>query len=58
VNLSEGLQREHEAWADLFALPNAEKLIREGLKAGAQTKIGEKKLEQLLRDLSKSCTEF
>lgn len=58
VNLSEGLQSEHEAWADLFALPNAEKLIREGLKAGAQTKIGEKKLEQLLRDLSKSCTEF
>ncbi|WP_151806403.1 enoyl-CoA hydratase/isomerase family protein [Acinetobacter bereziniae] len=52
VNLSEGLLREHEAWADLFALPNAEKLIRGGLKAGAQTKIGEKNLEQLLRDLS------
>lgn len=52
MNLSEGLLREHEAWADLFALPNAEKLIRGGLKAGAQTKIGEKNLEQLLRDLS------
>ena len=51
VDLSEGLGREHEAWAELFALPNAEKLIRGGLKVGAQTKTGEKKLEHLLRSI-------
>ncbi|PPE76427.1 enoyl-CoA hydratase, partial [Kaistia algarum] len=32
----------------------AEKLIRGGLQAGAQTKVGEQDLEQLLRDLSAS----
>lgn len=50
-NLRDGFQREHEAWAGLFELPAAEKLIRGGLKAGAQTKEGERNLEGLLRTL-------
>lgn len=54
VDLSEGFLREHQAWAGLFARPAAEKLIRGGLQAGAQTKVGEQDLEQLLRDLSAS----
>ncbi|WP_225341527.1 MULTISPECIES: enoyl-CoA hydratase/isomerase family protein [Agrobacterium tumefaciens complex] len=51
VNLREGFSREHDAWAGLFARPAAEKLIRGGLKAGAQTKDGERNLEGLLRAL-------
>lgn len=51
MDLRSGLRREHDAWADLFALPAAEKLIRGGLQAGAQTKAGERNLERLLRDL-------
>lgn len=53
-DLREGFLREHEAWAGLFARPAAEALIRGGLRAGAQTKAGEKNLETLLRDLSSS----
>lgn len=51
VNLREGFSREHDAWAGLFARPAAEKLIRGGLEAGAQTKDGERNLEGLLRAL-------
>ncbi|CAN7378502.1 enoyl-CoA hydratase/isomerase family protein [Agrobacterium tumefaciens] len=51
VNLREGFSREHDVWAGLFARPAAEKLIRGGLKAGAQTKDGERNLEGLLRAL-------
>ncbi|MEZ6840600.1 hypothetical protein ABVN80_02575 [Acinetobacter baumannii] len=51
ADLSEDFLREHKAWAGLFARPAAEKLIRGGLQAGAQTKVGEQDLEQLLRDL-------
>jgi enoyl-CoA hydratase/carnithine racemase len=54
ADLSEDFLREHKAWAGLFARPAAEKLIRGGLQAGAQTKVGEQDLEQLLRDLSAS----
>ena len=54
ADLSEDLLREHKEWAGLFARPAAEKLIRGGLQAGAQTKVGEQDLEQLLRDLSAS----
>lgn len=50
----DGFRREHEAWADLFALPAAETLIRGGLRAGAQTRAGERNLERLLRDLGQS----
>lgn len=50
-NLRDGFQRKHEAWAGLFELPVAEKLIRGGLKAGAQTREGERDLEGLLRTL-------
>lgn len=50
-DLRAGFYREHEAWAGLFARPAAEQLIRGGLKAGAQTKEGERNLEGLLRKL-------
>ncbi|WP_419246076.1 enoyl-CoA hydratase/isomerase family protein [Serratia sp. NFX21] len=50
-DLREGFYREHDAWAGLFARPAAEKLIRGGLKAGAQTRAGERNLEGLLRGL-------
>jgi enoyl-CoA hydratase/carnithine racemase len=52
ANLREGFQREHDAWAGLFKRPAAEKLIRGGLDAGAQTKDGERQLETLLRSLA------
>ncbi len=51
VDLREGFRREHDAWAGLFERPAAEKLIRGGLKAGAQTRDGERNLEGLLRAL-------
>ncbi|HED2336948.1 TPA: enoyl-CoA hydratase/isomerase family protein [Serratia liquefaciens] len=51
ADLREGFYREHEAWAGLFERPAAERLIRGGLKAGAQTKVGERNLEGLLRNL-------
>ena len=50
-DLSVGMVREHDAWASLFVLPAAERLIRGGLAAGAQTREGELSLETLLRDL-------
>lgn len=49
VDLREGFVREHDAWAGLFARPAAEKLIRGGLAAGAQTRDGEKDLEATMR---------
>lgn len=51
ADLREGFRREHDAWAGLFARPAAENLIRGGLKAGAQTREGERNLEALLRRL-------
>jgi enoyl-CoA hydratase/carnithine racemase len=51
TDLREGFRREHDAWAGLFERPAAEKLIQGGLKAGAQTKDGERDLEGLLRAL-------
>ncbi len=51
ADLREGFSREHDAWAGLFARPAAEKLIRGGLQAGAQTRDGERNLEGLLRAL-------
>lgn len=50
-DLREGFRREHDAWAGLFERPAAEKLIRGGLKGGAQTRDGERNLEGLLRGL-------
>lgn len=52
TDLQEGFRREHDAWAGLFERPAAEKLIRGGLRAGAQTKDGERNLEGLLRALA------
>jgi enoyl-CoA hydratase/carnithine racemase len=49
--LADGLKREHDAWAGLFARPAAEALIRGGLGVGAQTLQGERDLEALLRSL-------
>lgn len=51
-DLSAGFARENDAWAGLFALPAAETLIRGGLAHGAQTRDGERRLEDLLRSLS------
>ncbi|PSH65519.1 enoyl-CoA hydratase/isomerase family protein [Phyllobacterium sophorae] len=51
ADLREGFSREHDAWAGLFARPAAERLIRGGLNAGAQTREGERNLEGLLRAL-------
>lgn len=51
ADLSEGLLREHDAWMGTFVLPDAERLIRGGLKKGAQTREGELDLEGLLREL-------
>lgn len=34
VDLCDGYRREHDAWAGLFQLPAAEKMIRGGLEAG------------------------
>jgi len=52
VDLSEGFARENQAWADLFARPAAERLLRRGLAAGAQTREGELRLEALFRELA------
>lgn len=51
TDLREGFRREHDAWAGLFERPAAERLIRGGLAAGAQTRDGERRLEELLRAL-------
>ncbi|MGY8707507.1 enoyl-CoA hydratase/isomerase family protein [Bradyrhizobium sp. 18BD] len=51
TDLRERFRREHDAWVGLFQRPAAEKLIRGGLMAGAQTKDGERNLEELLRAL-------
>ncbi|OKI37024.1 enoyl-CoA hydratase [Streptomyces sp. CB03578] len=51
-DLSEGLRREHDAWAGQFARPAAERLIRGALARGAQTRDGERDLEGLLRGLA------
>lgn len=48
-DLAGGYLREHEAWARQFARPAAERLIRGGLAAGAQSRHGERDLEGLLR---------
>lgn len=50
-DLTAGFKREEAAWGALFARPAAEALIRGGLQAGAQTRAGELRLEDLLRDL-------
>lgn len=51
IDLRDGFRREHDAWAGLFERPTAAKLIRGGLRAGAQTRDGERNLEGLLRAL-------
>jgi enoyl-CoA hydratase/carnithine racemase len=51
-DLSEGLLREHAAWAGQIVRPAAERLIRGGLAHGAQTRDGERDLEGLLRGLA------
>ncbi|WP_305785519.1 enoyl-CoA hydratase/isomerase family protein [Symbioplanes lichenis] len=48
-DLSAGMLREHNAWASQFARPAADKLFRAALAAGAQTRDGERNLEELFR---------
>jgi len=50
-DLRDGFLREHDAWVELFQRPAAASLIRGGLEIGAQTKDGERRLEELLRGL-------
>ena len=50
-DLAEGYRREHDAWAGQFSRPAAARLIRAGLAHGAQTRDGERELEDLLRRL-------
>ena len=52
ADLAAGLLRENNSWAGLFAQPAAETLIRGGLLRGAQTREGERRLEDLLRGLN------
>jgi enoyl-CoA hydratase/carnithine racemase len=47
-DLTDGMLRENRA-AQLLVLPTAVRLIRGGLAAGAQTKAGELRLEELMR---------
>lgn len=54
ADLRHGLTTENRAWADLFVRPAAEQLIRGGLRDGAQTREGEKRLEVLLRETNAS----
>ena len=49
-----GLAAENDAWARLFTLPAAQKLIIGGVEAGAQTPEVERNIEAVLRDLAKS----
>ncbi|GAB7050776.1 enoyl-CoA hydratase/isomerase family protein [Catenuloplanes indicus] len=50
-DLAAGLLREHEAWAGQFARPAAEHLLRAVRAAGAQTRAGERHIEELMRAL-------
>ncbi|WP_234780500.1 enoyl-CoA hydratase/isomerase family protein [Sphingobium yanoikuyae] len=50
-DLSAGFVREQSEWSRLFAEPAAELLIRGGLARGAQTVDGEKRLEEILREI-------
>lgn len=51
ADLADGFKREEAEWAALITRPTAEALIRGGLRDGAQTREGELRLEDLLRDL-------
>jgi enoyl-CoA hydratase/carnithine racemase len=52
-DLTEGLLRENDAWADTIARPAALRLMSEGLRAGAQTPAGERDLETLMRGVAR-----
>lgn len=52
AELMAGFAREEEEWGNLFAGAHAERLIRGALSGGAQTPIGERQLEAILRDLA------
>jgi len=51
-DLAAGMLREHEAWAGQFAKPAAETALRGGLAAGAQTREGERNLEEVMRSVT------
>ncbi len=51
TDLNAGMVAENDAWAGLFSRPAASTLIRGGLRDGAQTRDGERRLEALLRDV-------
>ncbi|MFH9657929.1 enoyl-CoA hydratase/isomerase family protein [Streptomyces sp. NPDC017248] len=47
--LTDGLRRENDAWATQIALPAVRHLMDRGLRDGAQTRAGERRLEELMR---------
>ena len=49
--MSDGLSRENQLIGDLFANPAARQLTLAALEAGAQTREGERRLEELARNL-------
>ncbi|WP_413099957.1 enoyl-CoA hydratase/isomerase family protein [Streptomyces sp. Inha503] len=52
-DFKEGLLRENDAWASTFSLPAAQHLISGGLQDGAQTPVGERDLEGLMRSVAR-----
>ncbi|MEU5092904.1 enoyl-CoA hydratase/isomerase family protein [Streptomyces sp. NPDC021356] len=52
-DFKEGLLRENHAWASTFSLPTAQRLISKGLQQGAQTPLGERDLEGLMRRVAR-----
>ena len=51
MDLSAGMLMEHWAWASQVVKPAAGNMIRGGLAAGAKTREGERRLEELMRSL-------
>ncbi len=47
----DGFTRESEGWLDLVSRPPTGQLMADQLRAGAQTRDGERDLETLLRDV-------
>jgi enoyl-CoA hydratase/carnithine racemase len=51
LDLGDGFMRESEGWMGLVFKPTTGQLMADQLKAGAQTRDGERELEALLRDV-------
>lgn len=58
VKSTEGFKLENEGWATLAFAPRTAEIMKKALENGAQTVPGELKIEDLLRDLTRSDTFF